>query len=88
MLRRLGWEVDEAFDGRDALEALAQHEYDVLLLDIQMPEVDGLEVARRIVADEPARRSAPGSSLSPPTRSSATARRASRRAWTTSSPSR
>jgi signal transduction histidine kinase/CheY-like chemotaxis protein len=53
MLRRLGWEVDEAFDGREALEALGRREYDVVLLDIQMPEVDGLEVARRVVAGEP-----------------------------------
>ena len=53
MLRRLGWEADTAVDGREALHALAREDYDVVLLDIQMPEVDGLEVARRVVAGQP-----------------------------------
>jgi len=53
MLRRLGWDADTAVDGRQALDALAREDYDVVLLDIQMPEVDGLEVARRVVAGQP-----------------------------------
>jgi len=53
MLARLGWEVDAACDGREALELLERDTYDVLLLDVQMPEVDGLEVARRVVASWP-----------------------------------
>ena len=53
MLRRFGWEADSAVDGREALAALARTTYDVVLLDIQMPEVDGLEVARRVVAGQP-----------------------------------
>ncbi len=53
MLRRLGWEVDAVVDGRQALQAIARTGYDVVLLDIQMPEVDGLEVARRVVEAEP-----------------------------------
>ena len=45
--------------GASALEALARHDYDVLLLDIQMPEVDGLEVARRSWQSSPSRRERP-----------------------------
>jgi len=53
MLDRLGWQVDSAVDGREALDRLAVATYDVLLLDVQMPEIDGLEVARRLVAARP-----------------------------------
>jgi CheY-like chemotaxis protein/HPt (histidine-containing phosphotransfer) domain-containing protein len=48
LLERLGHRVDVVSNGREALEAAAQHDYDVALLDVQMPEVDGLEVARTL----------------------------------------
>ncbi|BCS35131.1 hypothetical protein TBR22_A43570 [Luteitalea sp. TBR-22] len=53
MLHRMGWEVDAAGDGQEALDALEQRAYDVLLLDVQMPRVDGLQVARRVVEAQP-----------------------------------
>jgi CheY-like chemotaxis protein len=58
MLEALGCQVDLAGDGREALEAVAQGSYDLVLMDCQMPEMDGfaataairtLEVARRNV---------------------------------------
>ena len=42
--------VDEAADGRDALRALAATPVDLVLLDIQMASMDGLEVVRRLAA--------------------------------------
>jgi PAS domain S-box-containing protein len=49
LLQHLGYEPDLAADGRQVLAAVAQRPYDVVLMDIQMPELDGVEVARQIV---------------------------------------
>ena len=43
-LRRSGYSVDEVADGAAALEHLKNREVDILLLDLQMPGVDGFEV--------------------------------------------
>ncbi|GAA4855321.1 LytTR family DNA-binding domain-containing protein [Luteimonas vadosa] len=45
--------VAEAGDGREALHACAEHDPDLVLLDIAMPGIDGLEVARHLAAFEP-----------------------------------
>jgi CheY-like chemotaxis protein len=61
MLERLGIEADFAENGRRALELLARRAYDVILMDIQMPELDGYETTRILrgrEAGEPAARPA------------------------------
>ncbi len=45
MLTRLGYRADVAANGMEVLDAVARQPYDVILLDIQMPEMDGVEAA-------------------------------------------
>jgi signal transduction histidine kinase/CheY-like chemotaxis protein len=51
VLRQAGFEVREASTGRDALRIVAEAKPDIVLLDVNLPDMDGREVCRRIKAD-------------------------------------
>jgi adenylate cyclase len=51
-LARHGYVVTTATDGKDALDRLAKEDYDLILLDVIMPGMDGVETLQRLQADE------------------------------------
>ena len=59
MLKKLGLSADVVFSGKDALEAMQSRVYDLVLMDCQMPEMDGYETTR-IIRNDPGRCVTPG----------------------------
>ena len=75
LLTHAGYEMLEALTGEDGVIAAGRERPDLILMDIQLPGIDGYETTRRIKADPRSARSR--SSPSRPTRSPATTRKLS-----------